>query len=120
MDPIEFAPFAQEMINEFLPGRGWRFRYDVASERGGCCRYLDRTISMSRWLVTMWTEEAILDTLLHEIAHAMGREEHLVPPGSASHGIEWRLLARSIGSRGERWHHYPGLPDRWPGSGYRW
>ncbi|WP_071289515.1 hypothetical protein [Mycolicibacterium llatzerense] len=53
MDLAEFAVFAQELIDGYLPGASWRFRYDAATRRGGCCRFPARVISMSRWLVPM-------------------------------------------------------------------
>ncbi|WP_071289516.1 SprT-like domain-containing protein [Mycolicibacterium llatzerense] len=119
MELIEFETFAQELIDEYLPAKGWRFRFDSAPRRGGLCDTGQRTITMSRRLVPIWTEVENLEALLHEIAHAVGYEEGLVPPGSAPHGIEWRLLARSMGCTGQRFHSCPTLPDPWPGSSDR-
>lgn len=120
MELIEFETFAQELIDDYLPGKGWRFRFDAEARRGGWCDSHQRTITMSRRLVPIWTEAENLEALLHEIAHALGHEEGLVPPGSAPHGIEWRLLARSIGCSGQRFHSYPTLPEPWLLSdGYR-
>lgn len=73
----------------------WSFEWDNAKRRAGVCRYRDRVIGMSR----MWAEHAsddeIIDTILHEIAHA------LVGPGHG-HGPRWRAMAKRIGCNGDR------------------
>lgn len=74
---------------------GWRFQWDDAKRRAGVCRYTTKTIGMSR----MWAEHAsdddIIDTILHEIAHALVGAGH-------GHNHVWRAMARSIGCNAQR------------------
>lgn len=71
--------------------QGWRFRFDHARRRLGCCHYGSRTLSLSRPLVLLNPETVVRDTLLHEIAHAL-------TPG-AGHGPAWRARAVALGAR---------------------
>lgn len=70
---------------------GWRFRFDRARRRLGCCHYGERAISLSRPLVLLNPEPVVVDTVLHEIAHAL-------TPG-AGHGPAWRARAVELGAR---------------------
>ncbi len=73
---------------------GWRFRFDHAKRRLGCCHYGSRTISLSKPLVLLNDEAVVVDTLLHEIAHAL-------TPG-AGHGAAWRRQAVALGATPRR------------------
>ena len=55
-------------------------------------------ISLSRKLVEINNESQVLDTILHEIAHAMDYEER----GDTDHGTNWKRIAIEIGCNGER------------------
>lgn len=68
----------------------WTFEFDRAKVRLGACHYSTKTISLSRPLCEWVSEYEIIDTLLHEIAHA------LVGPGEG-HNHRWRRVAVSIG-----------------------
>lgn len=70
----------------------WTFQYDGAKRRAGQCDYMNRTISLSRHFVERNTEERVLDTILHEIAHAL-------TPDDAGHGREWRAICVRIGAK---------------------
>lgn len=73
---------------------GWKFRYDRAKKRAGCCKYRPKTITLSYHYVTLNAHKPddIRDTLLHEIAHA------LAGPGT-HHGPIWKMWCRKIGAR---------------------
>ncbi len=49
----------------------WRFKLDNAKMRFGQCSYTHRTISLSRPLSELNSLDRILDTIRHEIAHAI-------------------------------------------------
>ena len=74
---------------------GWRFEWDNAKRRFGCCHHSTRTISLSRVLTVQLEESAVRNTMLHEIAHA------LVGAGNG-HNAVWRATAISIGCNGNR------------------
>jgi predicted SprT family Zn-dependent metalloprotease len=68
----------------------WRFDFDRAKRRLGCCHYGTRTITLSRPLTQLNTVDVVRDTLLHEIAHALA-------PG-AGHGPRWKRTAAQLGA----------------------
>ena len=74
--------------------RNWKFEFDSAKRRFGCCSYSDRTISLSRHLVLINSEDCVKETILHEIAHAL-------TPGHG-HDKVWKRKAIEIGSNGKR------------------
>jgi len=73
----------------------WKFKFDSAKRRLGCCYYNKKIISLSSILVKLNNEEQIRDTILHEIAHA------LLPP-IEGHSRKWRLKAQAIGCCAKR------------------
>lgn len=68
---------------------GWKVATDSAVRRNGQCDYRKKTISFSVHFVERNPESMLLDTLLHEIAHAL-------TPG-AKHGPIWSAKCREIG-----------------------
>jgi SprT protein len=89
-----------------LADRGWYFVWDNARERGGQCRFRLKQISMSRYLVPMWSDDEVVNTLWHEAAHA------LVGPG-AGHGPVWRAKMRELGRDPLRCHDNQTVPGRY-------
>ena len=90
------AALAVNLLNEFHL-HDWIFRFDHGTRRAGCCNYRDKKISISLNLASNASDEAVRDTLLHEIAHALvGKKHH--------HDAVWRTKAQEIGCSGERTH----------------
>lgn len=79
---------ARSLIGQYL-NSSWRFRWNNRKRAFGMCNYTDRTIELSRIMTANQSHENILDTLLHECAHAL-------TPG-AGHGPEWRRMAVRMG-----------------------
>lgn len=73
----------------------WCFDWDRAQVRFGCCHFQTKTITLSYKLVSSNSADEVLNTILHEIAHALAGPRH-------GHGGEWRALAVSIGCSGAR------------------
>jgi predicted SprT family Zn-dependent metalloprotease len=73
----------------------WTIVADRAKTRAGVCRFGRRQIGISAPLTTLHSEEEVLDTILHEIAHALVGPRH-------GHDAVWRAKAREIGCSGER------------------
>lgn len=71
--------------------KGWKFGFDNAKRRNGACEYGIKTIWLSRHYVKLNTEELIVDTILHEIAHAL-------TPDDRGHGRSWKLKCAEIGA----------------------
>lgn len=84
----------------------WRFTFDDATRRAGSCQYGRRTITLSRHLARNAPAEEILDTLLHEIAHALVGPKH-------HHDAVWRARAVAIGGSGQRCHDLRFAPPRY-------
>lgn len=75
----------------------WQIRFRASRTVAGHCSSTNRTITFSKELTHVASEAEFLDTVLHEIAHA-------VVGCSKGHGPEWRAYAVSIGCSGERCH----------------
>jgi len=73
----------------------WTFSYDNAKRRAGLCNYAEKLISISRYLIESHTLDSGLQTLAHEIAHALCGK-------NAGHGPVWLATAKSLGYRDEK------------------
>ena len=85
----------QEMAKHNLFAEGWNFEFDRSKKRFGCCKFGRRVITLSRELTLLNDEANVLDTIRHEIAHALAGYK-------AGHGPEWVRKAREIGCVGKR------------------
>lgn len=96
MERIEAGNLARELMAVHgLDVQGWRFEWDHANRRFGCCRPGQKLITLSLPLVLLNDLKQVRDTILHEIAHALA-------PAGAHHNETWRRIALSIGCNGER------------------
>jgi hypothetical protein len=100
-----------EMTKWGLDMKGWKFKIDNATSRHGCCDYKALTLSVSSNRITYDSKEDVVNTIRHEIAHALHYEEYnaagliydffrrnhngrrIVRP----HGREWKTIARRVG-----------------------
>ncbi|MFO0801887.1 MAG: SprT family zinc-dependent metalloprotease [Gemmataceae bacterium] len=90
MDLKELQALAQAKIAEFGL-KGWSFRFGRSKRRLGLCDYRAQCIEIAAYYAYFTPDDAVKDTLLHEIAHA------LAGPG-AGHGPKWRAVAKRIGA----------------------
>jgi predicted SprT family Zn-dependent metalloprotease len=78
-----------------LNNLGWRFEFDNAKRRFGCCNYTQKRITLSKHLVVLNEIKDVKDTILHEIAHALVGRNH-------GHNHVWMAKAKEIGCNGKR------------------
>lgn len=74
---------------------GWQLVFDSARTRAGVCRWDRREIGLSRVLTELHSDESVLDTVLHEIAHALVGPLH-------GHDAVWKTTALRIGCSAQR------------------
>ena len=89
---------AHQLARELMSKHGvsdWRFIFDNARRRNGCCNYTDHQISLSRYYVKLNSDDRIKNTILHEIAHAICGSGH-------GHSSTWKHKAQEIGCTAER------------------
>ena len=95
MNKIEALHLMEYMMN--LHGLcGWKGIITTNRSRLGYCNWGKKIIGLSIFHVTGSPENAVMDTILHEIAHA------LVGPSSNPHGPAWKRKALEIGCNAER------------------
>lgn len=81
-----------------LIDKGWTFKYDNAVKRFGVCRFRSKTIGLSKKMVLLNEKEKVMDTILHEIAHAIAGYE-------AGHGEIWKHVCIQIGAKPNRYYN---------------
>jgi predicted SprT family Zn-dependent metalloprotease len=91
-------PSAFTLARRLMDAHGlsrWELAADRAKTRAGSCRHADCLITLSLELMSLYDEDEVRETVLHEIAHALvGLEHH--------HDEVWRATARSLGCSGRR------------------
>jgi len=94
MDLSRAASIARDLMDDHGLGT-WGFAFDNAKRRCGNCNFGKWKITLSRHYVAMNDEAEVLDTILHEIAHALAGFK-------AGHGPDWQKVARRIGATPKR------------------
>ncbi len=82
-----------------LAAQGWTGELDAALRRFGVCIPQEKQIRVSRHLAALNPEAETLDTILHEIAHALAYIEHGADCG---HDARWQAIAARVGARPQR------------------
>lgn len=75
--------------------KGWSFNWNNRKRSFGVCNYTKKQILLSKVLTPHLEIEAVTNTILHEIAHALVGAGH-------GHNRVWRAKAIEIGCNGER------------------
>jgi predicted SprT family Zn-dependent metalloprotease len=71
---------------------GWTFGLARSRRRRGVCKYREKRIEVAAYYARHSPEESVLDTLRHEIAHAIAGP-------AAKHGPKWKAVAVRLGAR---------------------
>lgn len=69
----------------------WSFGFGNAKRRLGVCKYNPKRIEIAEYYARNSPRETVLDTLLHEIAHALAGP-------AARHGPAWKAIAIRLGA----------------------
>ena len=90
MDLKELAAIAQrEMAKHGL--HDWTFGFADTKRQLGVCKYRKKRIEMSEFASLNSPQESVIDTLMHEIAHAIAGH-------AAGHGPVWKAVALRVGA----------------------
>jgi predicted SprT family Zn-dependent metalloprotease len=91
MDRAKLVTIAAELFNlHGLDGRGCRLQFRNYGHRLGSCCSRRRVIALNAFYADNNDELHVLDTLLHETAHALVGPYH-------GHGPVWQAMARKLG-----------------------
>ena len=90
MNLVDAESLARSLMREHGLTPRWKFSFDRAIRRFGCCNERKRLITLSARLTELNSEYEVRDTILHEIAHALVGVR-------AGHGRKWRRMASIIG-----------------------
>jgi RimJ/RimL family protein N-acetyltransferase len=87
---------AETEMLERLDDREWSFGFDSGRRRAGMCSYNDKKITVSKYLVLVHSVDDVMQTVLHEIAHALcGPKE--------GHSKKWLATAKKLGYRNDKY-----------------
>ena len=125
MDLPSAGRLAEALMREhaLLPPEGqprgpghWSFGFNNRKRCLGLCRFDAKRIELSAAFVQRNGEDAVRDTVLHEVAHALAGAR-------AGHGAAWKAACVRIGARPERLDREADMPaGRWravcPGCGH--
>lgn len=70
---------------------GWSFGVSTSKRRLGVCKFHQKRIEISVYYAAHNPDGVVLDTLMHEIAHALAGPK-------AGHGPQWQRIAQRIGA----------------------
>lgn len=95
MNLVDAKRLALEKMQEYgLIEKGWRFEFNRRKTAYGMCYWRRKVIYLSNVLTPLVTEETCLNTIIHEIAHALTPGHH--------HDAVWRAKFLSMGGNGMR------------------
>ena len=101
----DFILLAKTKIKQFALNN-WKIGFDHAQRRAGVCYYDKKLISFSTNFLRKADDKEVLDTLLHEIAHA------IVGPGNG-HNFIWKKKAIEIGCSGKIYQNFEFSKPKW-------
>lgn len=87
----------------------WTFGFGATKRRMGICKYREKRIEIAEFHAANNPPETVLDTLYHEIAHALAGPR-------AKHGPKWKMIAVRLGATPRACDDSPKTiapPDNW-------
>lgn len=73
----------------------WTVKWNRRLTALGVCRYAKKALSLSKYWMFVVDEDVALNTILHEVAHALVMNRH--GRWATPHGSEWKRVCREIG-----------------------
>lgn len=73
----------------------WSFKFDFAKSRFGQCNFRTKTITLSKELTELNEPDKVINTIKHEIAHALVGAGH-------GHNLTWKNKAVEVGCLPQR------------------
>ncbi len=93
MNKAEYTQVAYDEMDKWgLVALGWTIVHSYAIQCAGMCVYENRTIRLSAPIFNKETDAFVLDTIRHEIAHALDTSK------DKPHGKTWQRLAVQVGA----------------------
>lgn len=100
MDTIKARALAEEELRVWgLIERGWRFDFDTAVRRFGLCSHKRKRISLSYEITKLNPEVEVLDTIRHEVAHAL---VYMLTGRRQGHNDVWKRYCLLVGANPNR------------------
>jgi hypothetical protein len=110
---LELEKMAYESLQKWELTPKWRFAWEDSKTVLGRCHYDQKVITLSRYYCLFLPDEENKDTILHEIAHALTREQlwediKKVPVNTnfkqmqnayLGHGLIWELFCKKVGAK---------------------
>lgn len=84
-----------QMTRWGLTARGWKFAFNKRKAALGLCSPAQKTIFLSTYFLDKVSEIETMDTILHEIAHAL----EAVRFGTSGHGPKWKAICLEVGAK---------------------
>lgn len=98
MDIQHAWKYAKKKMSKLgLIKKGWKLRLSKGRVCFGECDYEKKTIGLSKRLTLDNDFKEVRDTLLHEFAHALDKNDGSSNP----HGDNWKDIATKLGARAE-------------------
>lgn len=85
---------AKRLMSNYTELRDWRVTTNNRKSAFGVCSYRNTQIELSKYLIPEMTDEAIKDTIIHEIAHALTKGHN--------HDRVWQMKCIELGGDGQR------------------
>jgi predicted SprT family Zn-dependent metalloprotease len=94
MNISEAISLSNQMLKEHMELRDWKTVTNNRKRAFGVCSYRKKEIELSNILIPVMTDEAIKDTIIHEIAHALTKGH--------GHDRVWQRKCLELGGDGQR------------------
>jgi len=94
---------AKNLIRNHPELRYWKITANNRKSSSGVCCYNKKEIQLSRFLIPVFTDEEIRETIIHEIAHALTCGHH--------HDEIWKKKCVELGGNGHTCYSDEGYKD---------